>query len=529
MRKFASGWHRFKHDPETIMNRRGNPEYSDIQALTRFGHGGLQEALFLLLDITDAAKAGEWLETAPVSSAEWSDPPPETALQVAVTASGLRALCLDEAVLEGFSEEFISGMAADDSRSRRLGDVADNAPEHWTWGGAPDSVPHLLLMLYAKSSRLTAWRETIQDPLFGQAFQIVTELPTVDSGNIEPFGFTDGISQPAIDWERRQTTDLHRRDRYSNLLSLGELLLGYPNEYGQYTQRPLIDPEADTPSLLLPMAEEQPNLQDLGRNGSYLVMRQLHQDVPGFWQFLDQQANGDPQQREQLASRMVGRQRDGTPLVDRAGQPIEGIENSGPAAALNQFDFARDPHGQQCPVGAHIRRSNPRTGDFPPGVTGMLSRLVRIFGFGRQHPGDDLIASTRFHRLLRRGRVYGEQLSPAQALETGAAQTQRGLHFICLVANISRQFEFVQNAWSMGAKFGGVQNEADPLLGNRQPLANGRSTNHFSQPDPQGPAHCIHTMPQFVTVQGGAYFFMPGIRALRYLANAAMTKHEATS
>lgn len=70
----------------------------------------------------------------------------------------------------------------------------------------------------------------------------------------------------------------------------------------------------------------------------------------------------------------------------------------------------------------------------------------------------------------------------------------------------------------MGAKFGGIQNETDPLLGNRQPLSNGASTNHFSQSDANGPAHSTHGMPRFITVQGGAYFFTPGIRALRYMA-----------
>lgn len=511
------------------MSQPDSAEYGDIQALARFGHGGLKEALFLLLEIADAAAAGDWLAQAPVNSAEWSTTPPDTALQLAFSANGLRALGLDEGVLEGFSEEFLAGMAGEPSRSRRLGDIAHNDPAQWRWGGDPDRVPHLLLMLYAQTGQLAAWSTTLRDGLFDRAFRCLAELPTTDHGEREPFGFVDGISQPAIDWERRQTSDLHRRDRYSNLLSLGELLLGYPNEYGQYTRRPLIDPEQDAAARLLPEAEEQPGLHDLGRNGSYLVMRQLHQDVAGFWRFMDSQANGDPQQREQLASRMVGRQRDGTPLVARSAQTIEGIGESGRQADLNQFDFVADPHGQQCPLGAHIRRSNPRTGDFPPGVTGLLSRLKRIFGFGRRFPGDDLIASTRFHRLLRRGRVYGAPLTPEQALESDVSDESRGLHFICLVANISRQFEFVQNAWTMGCKFAGVHNEADPLLGTRQPLADGQPTDHFSQPDPRGPAHGTHGLPPFVTVQGGAYFFMPGIRALRYMAGRITAREDSAS
>ena len=504
------------------MSQQSPIEYSDIQALARFGHGRLKEAQFLLLNVIDADAARQWLRDAPVSSAATTRPAPDQALQIAFTAEGLRALGVDEAVLDGFSDEFITGMSGDPSRSRRLGDVAANAPDKWTWGGTPETEPHLLLMLYAKTGELAAWSKTLQGEEFGQAFKVLNKLTTTDTNSVEPFGFADGISQPDIDWERKQKSGIHERDRFSNLLCLGEVLLGYPNEYGDYTTRPLIN-AADPQARMLPAAEDQPNLRDLGRNGSYLVMRQLHQDVPGFWQFVDQQADGDAEQREQLAAAMVGRQRDGTPLVDPVETPIEGIKIGGSAARLNQFDFDDDPHGQRCPIGSHIRRANPRTGDFPPGVTGLLSRLIRILGFHRRYPGDDLIASTRFHRLVRRGRVYGTQLTPDKAVSSKPSRAKRGLHFVCLVANISRQFEFVQNAWSMGPKFGGVQNESDPLLGNRQPLGNGDSTNHFSQPDAHGVARCIHGMPQFITVQGGAYFFMPGLRALSYIASARPT------
>jgi deferrochelatase/peroxidase EfeB len=506
------------------MSENNHPEYRDIQALARFGHGGLKEARFLLLAIVDLESAREWLGSAPVSNAEIADPVPETAMQIAFTSDGLRALQLNETVLEGFSEEFITGMAVDGNRSRRLGDVAQNAVANWTWGGDPETTPHVLVMLYAKTGQLEDWSETVQSRLFEQAFDIIIELDTVNKKNTEPFGFTDSISQPAIDWERKQPLGLQKRDHYSNLMALGELLLGYPNEYGQYTSRPLINPQKDERAALLPVAEDEPQLHDLGRNGSYLVMRQLNQNVPAFWKYLDEISEGDPVKREQLASTMVGRKRDGTPLVDVSNSPIEGIKTDGVQAEQNQFNYDDDPHGQHCPIGSHIRRSNPRTGDFPPVVTGLLSRLIRTLGFGRKHPDEDLIASVRFHRLLRRGRAYGRQFTPEQALSPDAPGFNTGMHFICLMASISRQFEFVQNSWSMGPKFGGLQNESDPLLGNRQPLVNGELTNHFSHPSKHGPGQCLRYLPSFVTVQGGAYFFMPGIRALRYLVSGPVAK-----
>jgi deferrochelatase/peroxidase EfeB len=131
------------------------------------------------------------------------------------------------------------------------------------------------------------------------------------------------------------------------------------------------------------------------------------------------------------------------------------------------------------------------------------------------------VASSRFHRLLRRGRIYGPPLSPDAALTTAPAadEPERGLHFVCLCANIARQFEFVQNAWTASAKFAGLRDETDPLLGNREPLLDGGPTDGFSMPQAGRPTRRVTGLPRFVTVRGGAYFFMPGVRALRYLAS----------
>lgn len=496
-------------------------EFDDLQGLVRFAHGHLSETCFLLLDVVDIQSALEWLGSAPITTAESIRPPPDNALQVAFSASGLRTLGVPDAVIEDFSDEFVTGMASERNRSRRLGDVGANDPQQWTWGGPEREPPHMLLMLYTRSGGIADWEATVAGANFDQAFRLRARLPTDDLGRIEPFGFIDGISQPKIDWQREMSTDVHTRDRYANLLALGETVLGYPNEYGLYTQRPLIDARSDPRAAVLPAAEDQPDRQDFGRNGCYLVLRQLHQDVPKFWQFLDREADSDEKTREQLAAAIVGRHRDGTPLVAAAKEPILGIEGSGDKARLNQFTFDNDLDGHRCPIGAHVRRSNPRSGDFPHRVTGLISRLRQIFGFGRQHRRDDLIASTRFHRIVRRGRAYGPLLTPEDAVKPDAPRDDRGLEFICLVANISRQFEFVQHAWSMNTKFGGVRNESDPLLGNREPLLNGPPTDHFALPRADGPAQCLEGLPQFVTVRGGAYFFMPGIRALRYIAHSA--------
>jgi deferrochelatase/peroxidase EfeB len=107
------------------------------------------------------------------------------------------------------------------------------------------------------------------------------------------------------------------------------------------------------------------------------------------------------------------------------------------------------------------------------------------------------------------------RLTPAEALSAPAAPA--GIHFICLNANIQRQFEFVQGAWLMSTKFNGLHDESDPLMGNRLPGAAGTRCDYFSMPQAGGPTQRLEGLPQFVTVSGGAYFFLPGIRALRFL------------
>ena len=488
--------------------------YNDVQGLVRFGYGTLTEACFLLLTISDPQAARSWLSTAPFATAEELSEPPRTALQVAFTCEGLQALGVEKSVMAGFSDEFLSGMAGQESRSRRLGDIGANSPQNWKWG-APGKVPHVLVMLYAQAGRLEAFKETISDPAWDAAFQVLECLPTSNLQGTEPFGFKDGISQPTLDW-KRQRMPKGDQIEYGNLLSLGEFLLGYPNEYSKYTNRPLLS-DGTPASRVLPFAEDARDKRDLGRNGTYLVFRQLQQDVRGFWRFLDSQSGSDEQERQKLAASMVGRKANGDPLLPLSSQAIEGIDPK--TGSQNQFTYDSDSGGVRCPFGAHIRRGNPRNADLPAGSTGFFRRALHTLGFGDSKFRGDFIASTRFHRVLRRGREYGPPLTAEQAIADGPDTGEHGIHFICIAANILRQFEFVQNAWIMGTKFDALTEESDPLLGNREPIQGCRFTNTFSIARENGPRKRIMDLPQFVTVCGGAYFFLPSLSALRYLVS----------
>jgi deferrochelatase/peroxidase EfeB len=490
-------------------------EFSDVQGLLRSGYGNLREACYLLVRTADRASACAWLAEALVTNA--SERPTANLLQIALTADGMRSLGVSEQIIAGFSPEFQSGMAGQEARSRRLGDVGANAPSRWRWGAA-HRVPDVLIML-ATGSGLLSWRAHVLTDRFHRGFEILEELPTSNMHDREPFGFADGISQPQPDWDGNRHPGTSVDLQYGNLITVGEFLLGYRNEYGQYTDRPLLDPGSSGANDL-PTAENDPSRRDLGRNGSYLVFRELHQDVRGFWQYLTKQT-GSLEKSMRLAEALVGRRVSGEPLIPGT-RSIRGVGEWNSAISRNGFTYDDDQRGLLCPFGAHVRRANPRTGDLPPGGRrGWFAQIDRSLNFFRSDVQDDLISASRFHRILRRAREFGNALTAEEATSPDAPDPHSGIYFICLNANISRQFEFIQNAWLMNSQFDGLSGESDPLLGNREPLLSGGPTDTFSLPQPNGVARRLPGIPQFVTVTGGAYFFLPGVRALRYLAGSA--------
>ena len=483
-------------------------DFRNMQGLIRFGYRKLTEASFLLLGIRDAEAARTWLRSAPVTDAVERTSAPDTALQIAFTAQGLQRLGLSDAVLQQFSLEFLGGMSEDSGRSRMLGDVGTNAPQHWDWG-KPGQAPDVVVLLYARPGHLHEWSQQVQNAVWHEAFDVIRCLPTSDQEEYEPFGFRDSLSQPTIDWRGvRRVED--EQLTYSNLVSAGEFLLGHTNEYGRYTDRPLLSSEdASVPGL--PHAADVPAKLDLGREGCFLVLRTLEQDVAGFWNFAHKVA-GDG--AELFAAAMVGRTREGVPLVALSDEPIPGVDPED--TSLNQFTFDQDGAGLRCPFGAHVRRANPRNADLPTPPAHGLEKALRFIGLGQGTLHSDTKASTRFHRILRRGREYGPGAGQDGA-NPPSPNEPRGIQFICLVANIARQFEFLQGAWMNSSKFDAMSDESDPLLGNREPVA-GASTDAFSQPQASGLRERATGVPQFVTVKGGAYFFLPSIAFLRYLA-----------
>jgi len=472
-------------------------QVDDIQGIVLFGYGRLRYACFLLVGVTEPAAARTWLSTLDVRNAVFNPDEVDRCLNIAFTSEGLKRLGLDDELLRELALEFREGMAGTEHRRRILGDVDESAPDSWRWGGPRNAEPHMLLMLYGRDEgALSALLSEHLSRFTRAGLQLIEKLDTNWLPHEkEHFGFRDGVSQTGIE-------GLHTTTAPANTVAPGEFVLGYLNAYGQYTHRPLVNPERD-PGGLLPQAADDPSRRDLGLNGSYLVFRQLSQDVDRFWRFCDEQARrggdcGRADAHVRLAAKMVGRWPSGAPLVKSpdADNPVLGNDN----------DFlyygSDDKHGFKCPIGSHIRRTNPRDSLEP-------------------NPGSERsIEVGKRHRILRRGRTYGapvaDTMEIADILAAGEAHGDRGLHFICFNTHIGRQFEFIQHTWVNNPGFDGLYEDDDPLVGDRGG-ARGRPAGTFTiQSEPIRTR--VTGMPRFVHVRGGGYFFMPGIRAIRFLA-----------
>ncbi|MDP8992405.1 MAG: peroxidase [Actinomycetota bacterium] len=327
-------------------------ERSDIQGIVARGYGHLKAASFHLLTVTDPAATRRWLgSVAPLITTSDAEPT-EFSLNLAFTHGGLRHLGLSDAVLAQFPVEYSEGMTTS-HRRRVLGDIGQNAPEEWRWGGPSNPPVHILVLLYgADQAALSRAHERCLGPDHRLGMEEVGTLATILLTDKEHFGFHDGISQPVID-------GLHRPGPWANTIRPGEIVLGYQNEYGQYPRRLWVDPASD-PDGVLQGSRSGSDGADFGLNGSYLVFRQLSQDVRGFWRYLEEvtrNADGtaNPHAQTRLGAKWVGRWPSGAPLVTCP-------EVDDPSMAdFNDFGYHEtDPAGLRCPIGSHVRRSHPR-------------------------------------------------------------------------------------------------------------------------------------------------------------------------
>ncbi len=405
------------------------------------------------------------------NAAPWKSGKPSHHLNVALTVHGLKALGVRDDVIASFSSEFRQGMK---DRHLRLGDIGRNHPDHWEpW--FQDGRAHVLVTVNALTqddlkAALAPLRTSIKST-FGHA--IADEEPAnLLTGQREHFGFADGFAQPAIEGV---TDDKARGGGVPQMfgrwraLAPGEFILGYPDEDTR-----------DDPEKALPSAPDDP----LGKSGTYMVWRKLKQDVGRFRQTVaaaaERYEGGD---EAKLRAKIVGRWDNGAPLVEYPDAPPAG-EFDGKAEGANDFRFMDDDEsGGKCPIGAHVRRSNPRDA---LGWDGALSFR---------------------HRIIRRGMPYGPPL-PADATKDDGKD--RGLVFIAFNASISRQFEAIQVQWLNDGNVFGLGHDSDYLMGGED------DTERSMVIQGEQPFY-LSPQPPFVSTKGGEYLFVPGIAALRAL------------
>lgn len=437
---------------------------ADLQGNVICGYGS-EHVHYLFARITDADAARGWLaeQLEQVTfNDSWEDLRPDYTLNISFTHAGLLQLGVPDAQMTGL-EAFSAGMAA---RASVLGDCGRSAPPSWDHGLR--DVDLLLTLAGWTAEDLVGPRAELDRQLADKETGLAlshAQIAATLTGAREHFGFSDGFSQPAIAGAStgpRNGEGTLTRWRGWRELALGEFVLGYRDEGGLHAPAP-------------------PG--PLGKGATFMVVRKLEQDVVGFRAYVSEQARRLQRDPSWIAAKLVGRWQNGSPL---AGHP----EHPGPPAAdaraeINRFRYGDDPRGFGCPVGAHVRRANPRDA---LGWEGRLSQR---------------------HRILRRGISYGPPL-PGDAER--ADGHERGLMFVCYQASIERQFEFIQKQWLGDGNVFGLGSDRDPLVGGGDHRGGGVMVVQGSPPV------YLSALPAFVTTRGGDYFLLPGRAGLQALA-----------
>ena len=404
---------------------------------------------------------------------------PDYCLNIGITWRGLVALELKERIPSLAFRSFGAFVEGAAQRGELVGEIGPSSPENWS-GGFGIGDDHVLVTLHALSleamngysDRLRAWcaegdafREIWRQD--GMALMEMQDGHPVPTSKIH-FGYTDGITYPTI--------------------------RGGPEQYRPDHQQPC------EPWLFVLREDAEnydvPEPHELGLNGSFAAFKKVETDVVGFEDFLQSnKATIDP---ELLAAKLCGRWRNGVPLAlsPDTDSPARGMSPE----RLNDFgyvdaDGSGDPKGVRCPVGAHIRRVNPR------------GQPVA----GQGLPG----GSNNSHRLVRRGLPYGPSYDASKPHDG----IERGMLFHFIGANIENQYEFVLRQWVNDSEFAGAvrlhPKSRDPLIGTQNP-----AESIFVIPQANGgPPIEVAGLSSFVTTKAAAYVFLPSITAMKFIAN----------
>jgi deferrochelatase/peroxidase EfeB len=408
---------------------------------------------------------------------------PDYCLNLGITWPGLVALDLKKLVPSISFKSFDAFIVGASQRAALVGDTGPGAPEHWE-GGFGKGDDHVLVTLHAISPEAMQQYSARLSELFvengafkelyrcdGMALMEVVDGKPVPTFKVH-FGYTDGISMTSI--------------------------RGGPEKYPKDHQEPC------EPWLFVLQEEAEnyyiPEPKELGLNGSFAVFKKIETDVVGFENYL--QSKKDVIDPELLAAKICGRWRNGVPLAlsPDTDNPAGGIA----LEKMNDFEYVNsdgsgDPKGLRCPVGAHMRRINPRGQP----VTGQ----------------GEAGGSNNTHRLIRRGLPYGPVYDPTKPYDG----LERGLMGYFINSNIENQYEFVLRHWANDSEFAGAvrlhPNSKDPMIGTQDP-----AVSIFVIPQPDGaPPLKLTGFSSFVKTRAAAYCFLPSVTAIKFIANLSAT------
>lgn len=463
-------------------------ELSEIQGFLVKNYLEMPFSNYYLLEIDNPEKAKIYLQKIAREITSVDQAVNDYYLNIGFTAAGLSEIGLHEKNLKSFIREFREGMVTP-HRQRLLGDHDSSDPLKWNWGGPANQPVHLILMIFVPSEESLHSHHAELLEKFSENGLKLTWVLRADTfpDKKEHFGFREGISQPVIIGSGVEGLE---RDE----IKPGEFVLGYRNEYDVHPDTPLVK-EVQGNLKMLPLDPDGSDQRDLGRNGTYFVLRQLKENVDGFWNFLNEKTKNEdgslnPLESTRLAAKMMGRWPSGAPLVK--------FPDEDPGVLTDDNDFVyieTDKLGLKCPFGSHTRRANPRD------------------NFEESKPEESL-KLTRKHRIMRRTRSYGEKFTATATQHTPIDEV--GVLFGCFNADINRQFEFIQYTWASYPKFKQLYADPDPFIGVKENPAEG-VVQQFTIPTETHNKY-VDGLKSFVTVRGGAYFFFPSITTIEYLS-----------
>lgn len=429
------------------------------------------------------------LKRVPVTPADPPAPAGAVHTSLGFTYRGLERLKVPPFVLGQFqagAAAFTAGAAR--RAAEQLGDTGASAAAGWDAGFGLERA-HALLTLHADDAAALALAEADIAALADAARVGLCTLagahlgaPPGERGQWVHFGYRDGLSRLLV----RGWHTLPAGSEISQHAA-GEFLLGHANDH-------------DFNPWLLPTAHA--DVRSFFRNGSFGVLRQVEQDVDAFERWVHARAawlqrklpdtSAPISWPAYVKAKVCGRWPDGRRV--RAGAPH-------PTAPEKDFDYRDDPDGRGCPLGAHVRRMNPR-------LDTAALQATRNTG----------VALARQRPLIRRGRPYGPMRDPHKPLDAAPDAIPRGLLGLFFCASLEDQFEHVVGQWAERPPLGVADrgNAKDPLAGQHEdpaarfdiPLADGRSVDLVG----------LHA---FVRTRGTLYAFHPSLPALRLLLDNA--------